>query len=507
MAFATSVTPFSSGPLSDGPNSVSTPGVSASDFMRSTSGFLVSRYGPTLLRAAGTRLDNTVSDFADRIAGQRGSDNGRRGQGNSGGNGSGKGPTPPKGPGSNSGYRPSKRGKIAGIGGSPSVSGVPQFSIDTGIDSGTVVNPLQGTTQYYSPLYVQCGCLFPENNSDSYLADLMGKSLYSYYNNLVLSEVNWGLANQFTEAEFYTYLRKISYALQLYYMIDSILAYTSHSPNTNLAMTNLRMSITPDISNGHIKLREILESTAIPPKLLEFIRYMYQNYSFNNVDGSAIIRLSLNDSLCTGEYKSSLGINSQTYLNIVNDVISCSKTTAVIKKIRPAWVGIMPPSSYEALYDPQFSTFWHNSNIAYEDFGSKVVKYTISVKSNSDLIYYGIFDNRLDGIIYASCSVTDANGVIQKGIWAPFSNFEDKNTLNSSLLYFSKGYQMLPVTEMEFRISSMVYAAPNTNLTKDGNYVWSVVCCSYAGACIPQVHSLENVNQAVSRSVLWLLRP
>jgi hypothetical protein len=290
-------------------------------------------------------------------------------------------------------------------------------------------------------------------------------------------------------------------------MIDSILAFTSYTPNNNIGMTRLRMSITSDIMNGHVRLKEMLEGTPIPPNLLTFIRHMYQNYSFDDVIDSPIIRLSYKDALCTAENDGSLNIDGSTYDEIISTMIEQSTISSMLTKIRSNWINTLPPSSYEALYDSQFSTFWHNSNIAYEDYGSAVVKFTISVKDRSEPIYYGIFGNRLDGLIYASCSIVDEHKVMENGLWAPFTEFKGKKSINCSLLQLSNDKLVRPVTAQQFRFSSMVYAAPYTMITSDKNPVWTVVHCSYAAACIPQVHSLENVTQAITKSIGWLLNP
>jgi len=490
-----------------------TPGVDASTFARAAAGYAVNRYGPTLLNAAQSRIDSTVSNIASKIAGNGSSSNvsgngkssSSRASNNSSSNGNDSGKSNPIG-----GRRASKsRGPLTGTGGSPNIQGVPQLSLDSGIDSGTINNPLQDTTPDYSPLFIQCGQFIPDvdQQKNSTYSKLMGKELFYKYLMLVQSEVNFSMSRNFTEENFYTYIITISKALQLYYMVDSILAFTSHTPNNNIAMTRLRMAINPGIANGHIKLREFLETTPIPPNLLMFIRHMYQNYSFSNVSGSPIIRLSFKDSLCTSELKGPLTINGLTYASIINDLIGCSITTSIISRIRPKWKVKLPESSYEALYDPQFSTFWHNSNIAYEDYGSKVVKYTINCDDYNTPLYYGIFGNRLDGVIYASCSVNVEHNVMEMGLWRPFSEFQEMKSMNSSLLHMSNDGLIRPVTEQNFRFSSMVYAAPYTTITKDNNPIWNLINSSYVGACIPQVHTLENVTQAITRTIIWLFVP
>lgn len=508
-AFAVS-SPMNHGSLSTVGSGATQIGVSALEYAKS---YALHRYGPRIFNAFGQRADDIVDKAAEHISGRRasktkGSTSGSapssvqptdKGSNNSSSNG--------KPPG---GRRASKASKgDLGPGGAPDVSGVPQLTLDSGIESGVILNPLQDTTSTYSPMFIQCGQLFPDitSQNDSSYAKLAGKELFYKYLMIVQSEVNYSLVRQFTEENFYSYITKICTALQLYYMIDSILSFTSHAPNYNIAMTKLRMAITPDIANGHIKLKDFLQTTPIPPNLLVYIRHMYQNYKFSDVVGSPIIRLSLNNSLCTSEYKGALGIDGSDYSRVLSSLIDSSECSSIIKKIRNNWVNSMQPSSYEALFDPQFSTFWHNSNIAYEDFGSKAIKHTINTKTVYDPLYYGIFSNRLDGLIYASCSVRTENDVIEMGLWKPFAGFAIMNSTNSSLLHYSNDGLMRPVTEREMRVCSMVHSAPHTVVTPDKNLVWDVISASYLGACIPQVHTLENVRQAITRSVYWLLDP
>lgn len=513
MSFVTNGLAVSPPVLSSGIN----PGVSAINFVASAA---AGRYAAPLANAIVSRVDNVAANVLNKIAGNGSpSDTGKsdgvkstipaKGTPTSGKTNGNNNNINGNGKNNNSGYRPSRGGGKTGVGGSPNVPGIPQTTLDSGIDSGTINNPLQKTTEYFTPLFIQCGQLFPDikEQSDSTYAALASRDLFYKYLILVQSEVNFSMARNFTQDSFYLYITKISKALQLYYMIDSILAYTTYSPNNNLGMTRLRMAITPDVANSHIKLREFLQTTPIPPNLLNFVRHMYQNYSFSDVIGSPVIRLSYQDALCTSEYKESLGITSIDYRKVLDELIDCATTSSILKKIRPNWVVTMPPSSYEAMYDPQFSIFWHNSNIAYEDYGSKAIKYTIEAKSRFEPLYYGIFGNRLDGLIYASCSVLTENSVEEMGLWSPFKSFEDRNSINSSILHFSNDGLIRPITDVQFRVGSMAHSAPHTVITKDGNPVWEIISCSYAGAVIPQVHSLENVSQAITRSVGYLLNP
>lgn len=491
------------------------PAISAGSFASRAGMLAAERYGPVLAGAALNRLDKSVSGLAAKISGDS-SGNGSNGNGNNNsrssssysGNDNGNPPPPPS---SKGGRRPRRKGATSSSG-VYDKTGIPRFSINTGIPSGTLINPLQKSTIHYSPLYVQCGRLFDNvvEQNDSLFSGLINSELYFKYKILVQSTITNSFSRYFTEECFYSYVSVLSKALQLYYMVDSILAYTSNNVNSNLAMFRLRMAMTSEILSEHVKLKEFLGTIPIPPNLLEYIRYLYQNFSFNDVEGSSIIRLSLEDSLCTSEYGDQLGLDLQYYNEVMAELLTLSETFSVLRKVRENWVKELPPSSFEAFYDPQFSTFWHNSNICYEDYGSKKVKYTINATDNTSLLYYGIFDNRLDGIIYASSSVNvniNDVDVCQTGIWKPFSDFKDRKSINSSLLHFSNDNLMRPVTSQEHRNASMVHAAPYTLVTPDKNLMWVVTESNFAGSTIPQVHTLENTTQAVVRSVEWLLNP
>jgi hypothetical protein len=482
-----------------------TPGVSASQFATSAAGYFAQRYGPRIVGAAQNRLDTAINTFANRVSGSdsgnNNSDNSDDNNGN--GNNNGVGGLPPRG-----GRRARSRGRRGFVGGAPNIEGVPKLELDSGIESGTVLNPLQPTTEIFTPLYILCGTFFPTDESqiDSSTSQLLNSDLFYKYSVLIQSEVNYSLAKYFTEKNFYKHFEVLSEALQLYYMVDSILAYTSYTPNNNLGMTRLRMCISPDVANSHLKLREFLSGIPIPPNLLSVIRHMYQNYTFSDVAGAPVIRLSLHDYLCTSEYDGTLGLDADIYGEVFKNLIDNSATSSTIAKIRSNWIGPLPPSSYEALYDPQFCTFWHNSNCAFEDYGSNAIKHTISANSDDETMYYGIFGNRLDGLIYGMCSVMMENNIIEKGLWTPFSDFGSRNSINSSLLHFSNDGVIRPVTEASVRIGSMMHSAPYSEVTADKNLVWKVVPCTYAGANIPQLHSLTNVTQAITRSINFIFQ-
>lgn len=484
-----------------------TPGVSAGQFASGIAGTIAGRYGTTILGAAATRIQSEADKMAERVADSIRGDNtstpvSGRSKSNSNGDKSKNGnPTP----------KPNRRPRRPpGIGGSPNVIGVPQLSLNTGIESGTINNPLQRTTSEYTPLFVQCGQLLPSGTEQTGSAyqSLLNNELFYKYLSVISDTVNYSLIKAFTAKQFYDYIDTISIALQIYYMVDSILAFTSHTPNHNIGMTRLRMGITPEMSSGHIKLRELLQSTPIPPNMLTYIRHMYQNYSFSDVFGAPIIRLSFGNALCTKEFSGNIGLSDDVYRSIINKIIDCSVTSSTIAKIRPNWKVALPPSSYEALYDPQFSTFWHNSDITYREQTTKIVKHTISADNDSDMLYYGIFGNNLDGIIYASCSVSKSTDqgstVVQKGLWSPFTLYDGVAEQDTSLLYVSKDDYISPVHDAQYRFSSMVYSAPHIETGLENTLVWKTCRNSYAGACIPQLHTLNNVEQAVARSVNWL---
>lgn len=495
-----------------------TPGVRVHQLANKVGYFVGSKVATHVANRAINKAVTILNDLSDKylfssVAGNNGSGSNSTSpvsnNSSKSSNGSNNSDKPPQGPGKPKNPKGGRRPKSTGnVGGSLDVDVSPRTSLDTGIDSGTIINPLQEPTGDYTPLFIQCGQLFPslEQNKDSTFTKLMNIDLYYKYLILVQSEINYSLARQFTQEKLLDYIIKISYALQLYYMIDSILAYTSYSPNNNIGMTRLRMAITPEIANGHVSLKQFLETTPIPPNLLMFIRYMYQNFSFSEVIGAPVVRLSFFDVLCTREYNG-LGMDGSTYADLVTDLIGLSETISTIKKIRPSWVVKMPPSFVEATYDAQFITFWHNCNVAYEEFDFETVKYSRSAKTVNDSLYYGIFGDRLDGLIYASSSILLDNNTMELGLWKPFDIFKEKKSINSSILSYSKDGSIGPINERSIRISSMVYSAPYSYVTKDGNYVWELVNCSYAAVQIPQTHTLENVTQAMSRSMIWLLNP
>lgn len=388
------------------------------------------------------------------------------------------------------------------------------------IESGLVFNPQQWTTDYYSPLFICNGQFFPKADihSKNYYQKVLQIYVYPRYKDIAYT-VNMRIASHFTLKDFVDYVNIVTEALQLYYMVDSILAYHSDFRNQNIGMIHLRNKLTPEVLAAHVELERLLLTFPIPKQLLEFIRYISQNHSLGTSTNAPIIRFGLH-SLLQDSDKPDLRLNEYFYEGIFLKLMEVSTTKALLSRalkgnsefIREE----MPRSTAYVEFDDQFCTLWHNSNIAY--FDEKRVKYTRTVVNKSDNCYYGAFAPDVDGTIYASSSLTqiddqqeydkDENGktitsdniqIHHTGIWKPFDQFDTNWLLEdvSSLTCFNKNNEIRACSDKPLRISSHIHAAPYQNMRGSR---WVKLETGYAGCQIAQVHSIDNLSQAVSQT-------
>lgn len=401
----------------------------------------------------------------------------------------------------------------------------------SGVTSGLVFNPQQNTGDYFSPIFISCGEIFPNlarNKPNAYLDELINNYIYQFYLDKVLN-YNFRLSPSFTLTDFRNYLKTVVEALQYYYLVDSILVYCSNINNQNVGMRHLRNKLSPSVVSYHAELGERLVNFPIPEPLLLYIRYMYQNFSFGTTSNCPIIRLSMNNAIFEVD-KSKIGqlddiTYSTLFLSLNNIAPIKSILTVALKGQNNFFRTSLPGSTDVIFFDDQFCTFWHNSNIAY--VRGKEIDYSVQVDSKEKNLYYGSFAQDPDGIIYASSSITqvikDANNDVERngvsqtltpiteeivnksyiqhnGLWSPYDDLLENDTNGqSSLLCYVDG-QVKSVQKESLRVSTHLHSAPYFQ-----NPGWINKKYGYAGCQVSQVHSILNLQQAVSQTAKALL--
>lgn len=390
----------------------------------------------------------------------------------------------------------------------PSDSKTALLSFSSNIKSGTLVNPFQVSDSKEScSLYTLGGSFFPVTDTSFY--NLIIGDIYHRYITKLQSEINYKIDSVITPKGFYGYFVCIVDALQLYYSVDSILAYTSVPTNSNNGMMHLRRSLSAEVLSKQEELKRLLLNVAIPPNLLVFINYMYQNFRFEDLKDSAIFRLEFRSIFhSTSNYK----LSPDYYDVIIDEVRNRHTITSVLLKGFPSYrVSELIASSSEPILDPNFKTFWYNSNSTYINKDSEIV-YNRIIETSDQSFYYGsLCNDDVDGIFYACSSPFNRKtGACEPGIWSPFKDPKSLTSCSrpeqkSSLLcYDSKLDLMIAPCSQRTACQSGLFHSHYYIIESNTRFV-SSLNVNPASQKV-QVHNVDNIAAAVSESVLFLFK-
>lgn len=394
-----------------------------------------------------------------------------------------------------SGYYPSSELKTSSM------------SFNSGIRSGTIINPFEPSSPTTgSDLFLLAGS-FLRNGSSSYYTSFLAQDIHFKVLTTVQNTVNYKAAREFTSSRFCEYINRLTDALQLYYCIDSILAYESLPSNTNRGMVHLRSFITADVLSSHERLKRTLITLPVPPNLLAFISYMMQIFKFDNTDYSPLYKLEFRSIFHSSSTKS---ISSDYYDIIIGELTKDSEIVSLLLRSFPSMhITNLLASSASPIFDKNFMSFWYNSCVTYYDGVDEEVKYTKACESIDTKIYYGHFcENDIDGLFYACSSVYNSGkSKIDPGLWTP--------TYDVDALDLSDVRQGCNL--MCYDSTSNRFTAPLTNRVASQSAIHSAVFFhedkakrfikdEYMNPSSQRVqtHSLDNLSQAVSQSVLFL---
>jgi hypothetical protein len=346
------------------------------------------------------------------------------------GNGKGKGNGKGNGNNRNNGRsHNSKKGSFQ----TPEERGVSSISFSSGINPGFVINGYESSAFDFSTCFIQCGGFFDTIHESMYKTQL-DEILFVDYLFEVQKRVKYNINKKFTEENFYKYFTHVSNALQLYYMTDSIIAHTQsrNIRHKNRGLMYLRSTFDAEILSSQQQLGEILKTVPIPPNLLNFIRYMYQNFTFSELPGHPIYRLGFRQTLhSTCKFGS---ISSQYYRVIIDELISDTVTIGILNSAfqDEFKFSTLPPSNDIPMYDKNFMSFWHNNDITYLSNKDKNMTHTRFVKDEDQDYKYLVFDDDMDGIFYASSTIfNEKTNNSETGIWSPLRDAVNLGTATS----------------------------------------------------------------------------
>lgn len=404
-----------------------------------------------------------------------------------------------------SGNRPHKAWAYRPMGDRSSVD----ITFKSNIESGLLIDPMEDNTKRYSTLFVMAGSFFSGNTENSISKKLMNDLLFQDILNQCQTKVNYRVDSDITSEKFYKYISSITSAIQLYYYVDSILTYCKNDdiPVKNVGMQYLRSQLTADILSQHVLLGEKLLSYALPPNILNLVRYMYQNFNLVDDVQSPIVRLSFRETIHEGSH---IKLSPEYYDVILEEIRSVgSRVSNILRNSFPEMnFSSMPLSSSYPIYDKNFLTFWVNGSVTYLSSSGEKVSHSRSVKNkNQDFNYFTYYGKDHDGIFLSCNSIYDSYlEAYYSGIWTPISDVAKFkgfpiDSRSSLLCYDSIEMRLTSPKSIESLSQSGLYHGIyyDEDLAKYTDCLMAPM-----GSLKYQSCSLKMMDQAISLSIYYL---
>lgn len=320
-------------------------------------------------------------------------------------------------PSSSDGYRGNSSSAGYGLSNAPKPAPV---KLNSGIKPNTYTSDyMEATEGKCSPLHLSyCKVKIPSNAA---------QTLYTYFNTIVAFEAqsaaqaavsfNINISTIFTTANILTAINSIFDALSIYYWYSSILTYFSDPQNKNEGMVYLRQQITStDIENLTL-LKRRLESTPIPPNVLEFIRYLSSNWYSGNTQGSPILKMAPDRFTTAG-----ISGTSITTATAALSSGSNNEVFSILRRAVPSWIcRSLQDVPVNPTYDENFITIFNNLPF-YLWNGTAVSAYPKVTTMDETISYCSTLDD-LDGLAFSMLCLynTSATPFFYPGLITPQS--------------------------------------------------------------------------------------
>lgn len=319
------------------------------------------------------------------------------------------------------------------------------------------IMPNAYSNDYMTPMLNACSPMHV-NNAVLQIPTVSTDPLYTYFINTIAFDIqtraqsnvtfNIDITSTLTTANILTAFNAAIKALQVYFYYTSILSYESDARNKNAAMIQLRSLMTPQLISDLAVLGRRLEDTPVPPRLVEYIRYLNMNFLSGDSQGAPIIKIG-----CF--YDCLYGVNATTNASLALSALTGGSNNAVFALIRraiPKWrIGTLYDVPVIPVYDKNFVTVFANLPSQYIDSGGTNTKRTPTVTLSTDNIAYNSYCNRLDGAAYASTGVY--SGTSWYGLLVPSV---DSSNPRNRLSYYTNGTtaSWYPVEQNSFLTSA-----------------------------------------------------
>lgn len=381
-------------------------------------------------QAAAVNAGNQAVNYFNDKVNNRSSNN----SGNGGGGGSSNQPKPSRSS-YNAGYALSKAPNPGIVNLNSNVR--PNCYVSDNLDAKEgKCSPLHMTTGVLSfPTYVPLQTYFDRIIS----FDIQSKAQSNVGFSLNISTV-------FTDVKIREAFNAVLYALQIYYFHMSIDTYHSDPANKNEGMIYLRQQFTPAVLEALSLLGRRLMDTPVPPKLYEYVRYLNGNYYSGVNQGSPMIKICpLPFNQTSGAIIDEAAISTaNSGLQAYNDVF------ALLRRAVPQWTPkMLLDVPVNPAYDSNFTTLFANLPFSVTPAIATFTKYP-KVATEDENISYNSFINELDGVIYASTSVSLDGATYTPGLMTPVGSGTTYGNSRMSYYEVSGVKKFYPVRNFSF---------------------------------------------------------
>jgi len=293
-------------------------------------------------------------------------------------------------------------------------------NLNSGVVPNTYANDyMLSQTDLCSPLHLSCVTLQIPTNPVNELSAYFTNTICFDIQTRAQANVNFDLdiAVKLSSANLVGAFNAAISALQIYFYYASILSYESDPRNKNEGMINLRKGMSSQLISDLTILGKRLEDTPIPPRIVEWVRYMSMNYLSGNTQGAPIIKIGFDPTVMDT-------FTSPTPVAVATSLLNSSTNINVYTLLRraiPQWrVGKLYDVPPVPVYDKNFLTIW--ANLGSSRYSAGAFTMSPSVSASSQIVSYNSFNNKLDGVAFAMGATYNTASLVWKpGITQPYS--------------------------------------------------------------------------------------
>lgn len=405
----------------------------------------------------GNNLKNTAKAVASKVA--RNVNDGIRRAGNNGtsnssNNASGMGemkpPSPPNG-GNNDGSASRQFDNVRSNGayhpmGRLATDPEPYtFELNTGIRA-PVYAPLYQNSSLNGNISMRLAAFGIAFTSDAFqVSSFVQTVITTVFYNAIQRAVSFSIGTTITSSSLINWMNSLIPALNAYFWVKSILAYTSTPGNKNDAMISLRSTISASDLNYLYELERLLLGIPIPPNLVNYLWWMNGNYVDGQLPNSTICKMLTNTS-STLSYSTSTNLLSNTinWSTLISSLQTNAPVSVLVARAVPDWVkGVLPQYPSAPVYDSNWLTVFANIPVYCKNLSQTTALNLPYINSPTTSWSYNSYTNTLDGAALAVSTVYD----VTNSKWLPniasvgsISDSANAGQYTNRLVYFSNGW-------------------------------------------------------------------